>query len=106
MFENEVDEDGPEEAVAAKPARDPCAPTKAERDAHEATHLPFRSWCPFCVAGRRDNPPHTKRPEEERQVPEVMLDYAFVRRNDETETATILLLKDRDSRAMRAWVMR
>ncbi len=35
-----------------------------------------------------------------------MLDYAFVRRDDETETIAILLAKDRDSRAMRAWVMR
>ena len=59
-----------------------------------------------CVAGRRDNPPHARMPEEERQVPEVMLDYAFVRRAAEEETLTILVMKDRESRAMRAWVMR
>ena len=100
------DEHEPEEAKVAKPARDPSAPTKAERDAHEATHLPFRSWCAECVAGRRDNPPHLRRQEEERQVPEVMLDYAFVRRQDETETLTILIAKDRGSRAIRAWAMR
>ena len=70
-----------EEAMAAKPAKDPRAPTKAEREAHEPTHLPFRSWCAECIAGRRDNPPHTTRPEEERTVPEVSLDYCFIRRN-------------------------
>ena len=96
----------PEEAKTAKPARDPRAPTKAERDAHEATHLPFRSWCRECIAGRRDNPPHMKMEEEERQVPEAMLDCAFVRRKDETETTTILIAKDRESRAIRAWTMR
>ncbi len=39
------DEEGPEEAVAAKLAKDPLAPSQAERDAHEATHLPSRSVC-------------------------------------------------------------
>ena len=57
--EEEGQEEEQEEVKVAKPARDPRAPTKAERDAHEATHLPFRSWCAERVAGRRTNPPHT-----------------------------------------------
>jgi hypothetical protein len=102
------DDDGDpvEEAVVAKPAKDPRAPTQAERDEHEATHLPFRSWCAECVCGRRDNPAHFRRIQEERMVPEIMLDYAFIRRKDEVETVTILLMKDRESRALRAWTMR
>ena len=103
---DEEPEEEVEEAKAVRVARNPLAPTQAEREAHEATHLPFRSWCAECVAGRRDNPPHARMPEEEHQVPEVMLDYAFVRRGEETETTTILIAKDRDSRAIRAWVMR
>jgi hypothetical protein len=103
---DEEDEEGPEEALPAKPAKDPSAPSQAERDAHEATHLPFRSWCAECVCGRRDNPPHARRAPEERTVPEVMMDYAFVRRQDETQTMTVLILKDRESRALRAWTMR
>ena len=106
LGEEENEEEQVEEAKVARPAKDPKAPTKAEKDAHEATHLPFRSWCAECVAGRRDNPPHYKRPEEEHQVPEVMMDYAFVRRKDETEMTTILILKDRESRAVRVWTMR
>ena len=31
-------------AEEARMARDPGAPTKAEIEAHEATHLPFRIW--------------------------------------------------------------
>ena len=58
------------------------------------------------MAGRRDNPPHYRMPPEEHLVPEVMLDYAFVRRADETETVTVLVAKDRESRALRAWTMR
>ncbi len=34
-----------DEARAARPARDPGAPTQAERDAHASTHPPFRSHC-------------------------------------------------------------
>ena len=34
--------------------RDPGQPTKQERDEHCVTHLPYRSWCPFCVKGKGD----------------------------------------------------
>jgi hypothetical protein len=105
-LEGDEEEEAMEEAVVAKPAKDPHAPTHAEREAHEATHLPFRSWCAECVSGRRDNPPHLRREPEERVVPEIMLDYAFIRRQDEVEKVTVLLMKDRESRAIRAWTMR
>ena len=95
-----------EEARVAKTARDPLAPTQAEWTAHQATHLPYRSWCPECVAGRRDNPAHKKRADEERMLPEVGIDYAFVRREEETERVTILVVKDRETRAIQASVMR
>ncbi len=106
MEADEDEEEGPEEALTAKPARDPQDPSQAERDAHEAAQLPFRSWCAECVCGRRDNPPHTRRAQEERLVPEVLMDYAFVRREEETQTMTVLLMKDRESRAVRAWTVR
>ena len=89
-----------EEALVAKPLRSPTAPTPAERAAHELTHLPYRSWCDDCVAGRRDNPPHHAVKYKENNVAEVMLDYCFVRRDDETEVITILVMKERLSRAI------
>ena len=58
-----------EEARAARPARDPGAPTQAERDAHASTHLPFRSWCDECVHGRRDAPPHFRTKRAAGEVP-------------------------------------
>jgi hypothetical protein len=94
-----------EEARAARPARDPGAPTQAMRDAHEATHLPFRSWCAECVHGRRDAPPHHRTKRGAGDVPEVAFDYAYVRRDDEEETVTLLVMRDRDSKALRAWVL-
>jgi hypothetical protein len=94
-----------EEARAARPARDPGAPTQAMRDAHEATHLPFRSWCAECVHGRRDAPPHHRTKRGAGEVPEVAFDYAYIRRDDEEETVTLLVMRDRDSKALRAWVL-
>ena len=32
---------------------DPGAPSKQEVLEHQLTHIPFRLWCPHCVAGRR-----------------------------------------------------
>ena len=104
--EEQDEEEGGEEAILCKPCRDPGAPTQAEIDAHEATHLPYRSWCPVCVAGRRDNPQHRRREDGDREVPEVIMDYAFIRRQNETETLTVLIVKDRDTRAIRGAVMR
>ena len=42
--------------------RAPRAPTKAEREAHMATHLPHESWCRICMKGRGRNKPHRARP--------------------------------------------
>jgi hypothetical protein len=104
--DEQEEEDQVEEAMVCKPCRDPGAPTHAEVEAHEPTHLPYRSWCPVCVAGRRDNPQHRRREDEDREVPEVIMDYAFIRRQNEKETLTILIVKDRDTRALRGAVMR
>ena len=51
--------------------------------------LPFRSWCAECAARRRDNPPHRRVPKDEYAEPEILMDYCFVRRDNETETVTI-----------------
>ena len=101
---NEEEEDV-EEALVAKPLRSPSAPTAAERAAHASTHLPYRSWCDECVAGRRDNPAHRTIECQENSVHEVMMDYCFLRRDGEAELITILILKERQSRAIQAWVV-
>ena len=78
------EEEDVEEALVAKPLRSPMAPAAAERAAHAPTHLPYRSWCDECVAGRRDNPAHKPVDCQDNAVREVMMDYCFLRRADET----------------------
>ena len=42
------------EAKTERILRTPEPPTDAARMAHKATHVPFRDWCPICVASRCD----------------------------------------------------
>ena len=42
----------PQENAPLKVARDPGDPTTKEREDHNATHIPFRSWCPICVKAK------------------------------------------------------
>ena len=40
-----------QECVAPRILPDPGQPTQKQLDDHRIDHLPFRSWCPECVAG-------------------------------------------------------
>ena len=73
------------ERLCAK--HDPRQPSQQEKEEHEMTHLPFRSWCRHCIMGRGREEDCRKSMEEERQVPEVHLDYMFM--GDEKEGKTL-----------------
>ena len=95
--ETERGEDGlkPEEAteeseegreVAMK--KSPMIVTKAQRDEHERTHTPFRSWCKWCVWAGSKKMAHArakKKDEEtkETEVPRISMDYFFMSKEDE-----------------------
>ena len=85
-------------------APDPRKPSSAEISRHRLIHLPFRPWCPDCVVGRAPDDPHaaSKRDEEDRALPKVSVDYAFMSLNDEEESRTILLLKAQPSKIVAA----
>ena len=44
---------------------DPKLPTKKDVDEHELSHLPYRSWCRYCVEGKGKVAPHLKQPPRE-----------------------------------------
>ena len=79
-------------ARAASAKALPQYPSDAERLAHELHHLPFRSWCQFCVKGRARDDPHKVQGSEKSTVPVVSLDYCFLNRDDEQDTATVLVM--------------
>ena len=73
-----ADESQGEEAAEAKVIKAECTPSKQEIEKHMATHMPFRSWCPFCVAGKAVSSGHHHKPEGPGSVPVISIDYAFM----------------------------
>ena len=50
-----------EEGIRVKTHTRVALPSKEEMRQHRVTHIPYRSWCPICVAAKKKNPPHYKR---------------------------------------------
>ena len=64
------------EEAPVKLARNPADPTSEERERHDATHIPFRQWCPICLEARATEDPHYIQTVEERAqgLPRVCVD--------------------------------
>ena len=70
----------------------PRTPSRAEREAHEVSHVPFRSWCRFCVMGRALERRHEARPADHADDrPKVFADYGYL----SGESTPLLVAKDR-----------
>ena len=67
----------------------PTLPSKKEVDFHNLTHIPYRNWCPFCVAARRKNNAHRSSTGERRTVPLFCADYCFIRDDDDDDTLSL-----------------
>ena len=78
--QEEVDIEAYVEETFVKARRAPTEPTEAERLRHEATHLPYRSWCEQCVRGRGRCKPHLRKAEreEESTITKVSMDFFFL----------------------------
>ena len=102
---DEVDADsGMATQKAPRVIAEPRQPTREEVARHNLNHLPYRSWCPHCVACRRPNNAHyASLSSEERSLPVFVSDYAFVRQNGE-QLVTILVGRLYPSRAIFATV--
>ena len=64
-MEGDRDElEGPsEEGDKVNSIKTPEGPSQREIEDHMANHIPFRSWCPFCVAGKAVSGPHHSKTE-------------------------------------------
>ena len=70
------------EAKTARILRVPETPTDAARMAHNATHVPFRDWCPICLASRGRSSPHRRVVVNKTD----QTDYMFIRTVAESKT--------------------
>ena len=56
----------------------PTQPSNTEREKHEVTHCPYRSWCAICVAGRGQKSGHKKQKRDGSELPRFAMDYGFL----------------------------
>ena len=91
----EIDEEG-EEGREAKGLPSPMRVTRAEREIHERTHTPFRSWCRYCAMGRAMNTAHRtnndSEDDEKLKVSRIRMDYFFMSQRDEEEIKNPVLV--------------
>ncbi len=99
-----------EDCAPRRSLPDPGQPTRAQLEEHRKDHLPFRLWCPECVAGRATGEQHRRRLGP-RGVPVFSFDYLFITKNrdikrrgdipDEEEvTVKVLVACDAKSKAV------
>ena len=83
---------------------DPKLPSAEEVEAHNLTHLPYRSWCPHCVRGKGKTMDH-RRASREKIVRELHVDYCFMSARGDESTKCIVVAKDYDSKSVMASVV-
>ena len=76
------------ETKTARIPRTPEPPTDGARMAHNATHVPFRDWCPVCVSSRGRTSPRRRVVVNKTAdtLPKFQTDYVFIRTMAESKT--------------------
>jgi len=83
IIDEDVDTDG-KTTVLARGIPAPMMPSREVVARHNLNHLPYRTWCPHCVASRRPNSSHkSSKSRTERSIPVFVADYFFVRKPNE-----------------------
>ena len=64
------------------------------------THIPFRSWCKYCVMGKSVSQAHNRVDKTKETIPTISIDYAYLSDKQEVEATghtgmPILAIKDR-----------
>ena len=57
--DNEIEIEGEDDVEPAKTVKNPKLPSAEEVEIHNRTHIPYRSWCKWCVAGRGRGDQHS-----------------------------------------------
>ena len=78
----------------------PTQPTSDEIALHWLTHLPYRSWCKWCVGAKRGNAPHIHAGLSSREIPLLVADYCFIRDHRDDDLVTVLVGKLYPSRTL------
>ena len=80
-----------EEARRPKHRALPANVSKEEFDAHQLTHLPFRSWCDHCVKGKAVDDAHRPRIDPHKGEAKMGMDFFFFARATDPQHAKAVL---------------
>ena len=75
ILEEESQEDLSQQAQVPHCLKDPSTPSSAERELHELTHLPLRSWCKVCQRTKGLQGQHKHQSRKKSSV--IQLDHSF-----------------------------
>ena len=107
VHEKEVAEAEISHNVTKKVASQPYAPSQREKELHEISHVPYRSWCQHCVAGKAADMPHKKQIVHEEHIPVIEFDYNFVGdRSLDDQKVTMLVAIDSVHSSLTAPIVR
>jgi hypothetical protein len=76
--EGETEIQPEEETADLKVGADPAMPSAADVAEHRVTHMPYRSWCKHCVAGRGVGEQRGRHAGRKHDIPRVGIDYWFI----------------------------
>ena len=78
--------------------RNPADPMSEETARHDATHLPFRPWCPVCVEARAMEDPNYRTIAEEQAEgkAQICADYCEIGDDleDKTDKQEVVVARD------------
>ena len=89
-------------------------PSREVYEEHMRTHVPFRSWCEFCVKGKSRANMHKKGGDNVRdpiqsEVPVIAMDYTFPRQKEDNRAEhggmPILVMKNNRDKWVSAFVV-
>ena len=84
---------GEEEGRTAVGMTTPKMVSRKEREEHELTHLPYRSWCEHCVRGRGRTTAHKQiQHDREVELPRVSIDYFFLNDTDKEKNVNPMIV--------------
>ena len=73
----------------------PRQPTEEEVQLHQLTHLPFRPWCPHCVACKsKEDKQRLLDEEPRRRIPSLEVDYCYVKEQSREQGTTVMVVLD------------
>ena len=101
--DEDVDAETGDISVRPRALPTPKLPSAAVVAQHNLTHYPYRSWCPWCAAGRRPNSHHMSQPTG-RTLPMFHADYCFIRDSEDEKVLTVLVGRMSPSKAFFATV--